>query len=173
MAAGYKCKSWLKDGSSSASATANYLLKLTKVQFRLQELKEQRARKADVSDVYVLTKLKTIVARCLQDVRPIVDKRGFPTGEFEFDSQGANKSLQLIGDYLHMWTPPGKQSAEQSVTHNTQINIYVPTNLREKELTLGQRGNGSAGAGSAVVEVGRSEAPTGGNGLRLPGNGHS
>lgn len=167
IAAGYKAKTWVEHGSTSASVQANKLLKLTHVRFRIQELQEQRARKADISDSYVLARLKKITERCLQEVRPIL-ARGpggamVETGEFEFDSAGANKALYMIGTYLGMFEKTPQQVGGQ--TTNTQINFYFPQNHRVGN--HGQHSNGS-GEGSAAADTGRPKSV-----LALPSNGHS
>src|SRR5262249_23736360 len=101
VAAGYDVKTWEADRSTSASSRAAMILKNDSIQRRIQELTEQRARKADVSVEYVLTKLKTVIQRSLQEVKAKIDpvtKR--PTGEFEYDSKGVVSASKLIGEYL-------------------------------------------------------------------------
>lgn len=162
IAAGYNCKTWLEHGSNSACVQASKLLRLDKVKQRIQEIQEIRARKADVSEVYVLSKLKRIVSQCMSDAQPVL-AGGEPTGEYKFDSSGANKALQMIGDYLKMWTPD-KQPVQGNVT-NTQINIYMPQNDRHGAITNGERSHGSAGAGSTLAADSRAQS-----GLCLPSN---
>jgi hypothetical protein len=172
IAAGYQCKTWKKDGSTSACVQANVLLKKPKVQQRIQELTEARARKADVSIEYVLTKLKTVVQRSLQEVRPVLDREGEPTGVYEYDSKGATGALKLIGEYLGMYSdkllPQDKQGGD---TYNTQVNFYIPDNNRTKVIA---NGHGSNGSESARSPVSTAEGPTRGAGkLCLPTNGAS
>lgn len=170
IAAGYQCKTWKKDGSTSASVQANVLLKKPKVQERIQELTEARARKADVSIEYVLTKLKTVVQRSLQEVRPVLDHDGTPTGMYEYDSKGATGALKLIGEYLGMYSDKilPKDPASGN-TYNTQVNFYIPDNNRTKVILNGNSGVGSESKGSPVSTA--EGAARGAGKLSLPTNG--
>ena len=68
----------------------------------IQELFDARANKVDVSAEWVLTSLKSVANRCMQEEQ-VMTKDG-PTGEYKFDSSGANKSLELIGKHLKLFT---------------------------------------------------------------------
>jgi phage terminase small subunit len=46
--------------------------------------------------------LHDVEKKCRADV-PVLDKRGQPTGEYRFDSAGANRALELIGKHLGMF----------------------------------------------------------------------
>jgi hypothetical protein len=170
ISAGYKCKTWKKDGSTSACVTANTLLKKLKVQERIQELVEIRALKADVSVEYVLAKLKTVVRRSLQEVRPVIDHLGLPTGEFQYDSKGATGALKLIGEYLGMYSDKLlPQTPQGGNTYNTQVNFYIPDNNRTKVMVNGHSGNGSESQGSAISTT--EGSARGAGKLSLPTNG--
>jgi len=70
------------------------------------EIESRLTKKAQDNGItadYVLTSLKNIAERC-QQKEPIYSKDGQPTGEFKFDSSGANKSLELLGKYLKLFT---------------------------------------------------------------------
>jgi phage terminase small subunit len=70
VAAGYNAKTWKADGSSSACVQANVLLKNPKVLQRIQYIQENRARKADFTELQLLRELKRIAlfdARKLRD----------------------------------------------------------------------------------------------------------
>lgn len=51
-----------------------------------------------------------------------MDKEGNETGEYRFDSAGANRALELLGRHLGMWGKGDKGSGAQ----NVQINYYFP-----------------------------------------------
>lgn len=51
---------------------------------------------------YVLANLKEVVERCMQHA-PVLDRSGKPTGEYTFDSKGANQALGMIGKELGMF----------------------------------------------------------------------
>ena len=64
---------------------------------------DKRATDNGITADYVLTSLKNIAERC-QQIEPIYGKDGQPTGQFKFDSSGANKSLELLGKHLKLFT---------------------------------------------------------------------
>jgi len=63
----------------------------------------KRAGKAGLSAEWVLKRLKDISDRCIQ-AEPVLDREGNPTGEYKFDSSGANKATELIGKHLKLFT---------------------------------------------------------------------
>jgi phage terminase small subunit len=77
---------------------------LTKVDIanRIQELMSKRSKKVEINGDWVLSKLKQVAERCMQE-EPVM-AQGEPTGEFKFDSSGANKALELIGKHHKLFT---------------------------------------------------------------------
>ena len=51
---------------------------------------------------YVIRNLKEVVERCMQ-AKPAFDKDGKETGEYRFDSKGANQALALLGKEIGMF----------------------------------------------------------------------
>ena len=96
------CQEYLIDlNGTQAAIRAGYSFKTAKVigcnlltkiniQDKIQKLKQARSNKTEISAEYVLTGLKQVADRCRQD-----DK---------FDSSGANKSLELLGKHLGLFT---------------------------------------------------------------------
>ena len=72
IAAGYNCKT-SKEGSTSASVQANILLKNDAIRKRVQWLQENRARKADFTELKILRELRRIA---FFDIRKIYDEGG-------------------------------------------------------------------------------------------------
>lgn len=60
VAAGYQCKTWDDNESTSAAAYSSFLLKDLKVLERIQYLQEARARNADITEMRVIQELKRI-----------------------------------------------------------------------------------------------------------------
>lgn len=75
--------------------------------------------KANVSAIYVLSSLKEVAERCMQRVPVMIrdpddgrrmihkteeDKHGVDQGVWEFDSNGANRALELLGKHLKLFT---------------------------------------------------------------------
>lgn len=97
-------------------ASENLLKPLIKE--KIDEELSKRAKKLDITAEWVLTNLKTIAERCMQaeEVQKYDNdfKMMIGTGEYKFDSGGANKSLELIGKHLKMFTD--KQEVEATVS---------------------------------------------------------
>lgn len=73
---------------------------------RLKELQENLAMRNTVSVEWVLNNLKEVVERCMQ-AEPVLIRDGdewIESGEYQFAHSGANKSLELIGKHLGMFT---------------------------------------------------------------------
>lgn len=63
----------------------------------------ETAKRLNLSQDWVLQRLKDISDRCTQ-AEPVFDRQGEPTGEYRFDSAGANRATELIGKHLGMFT---------------------------------------------------------------------
>lgn len=57
---------------------------------------------------WVITRLMQVAERCMQ-AEPVLDKKGQPTGEYQFDSSGANQALKMLGDTMGMFKPAEKK----------------------------------------------------------------
>ncbi|MGJ9460298.1 terminase small subunit [Oceanobacillus sp. CF4.6] len=93
----------------TANAQASRLLANVKVSARIKELKEKRAEKLELDAYWVLKRLKDISDRSMQ-AEPVMtfdyeEKEMVPTGEYQFDSNGANKATELIGKHIGMFDP--------------------------------------------------------------------
>lgn len=95
---------------SSAYVTASKMLKQPKIAAEIAKVSDAIIEKADeklgLSVEWVLDNLKKVAERCMQAVPVLekVDGEWVPTGEFKFDSAGANRSLELIGKHHKMFT---------------------------------------------------------------------
>lgn len=93
----------------TASAQASRLLNNVKVLARVKELKNQRAEKLELDAYWVLKRLKDISDRSMQ-AEPVMEfdhenKEMVATGEYQYDSQGANRATELIGKHIGMFDP--------------------------------------------------------------------
>lgn len=101
IAAGYSEKSARQIGAR--------LLTNAAIHQEIERLSEKAAEKSELSAEYVLGNLKNVADRCMQAV-PVMEKvdgQWQETGEFKFDSNGANKALELLGKYLKLWKEVG------------------------------------------------------------------
>ncbi|MCX8129759.1 MAG: terminase small subunit [Clostridia bacterium] len=89
------------------------------IQEAIQEAIKQREDKIDINSQWVLKRLVELSERCMQGT-PVYDKEGNETGEWKFEANAANRSLELIGKHLGMFT----DKVESKVTaENTNVNI--------------------------------------------------
>lgn len=78
-------------------------LRKPKIAAAIQLAMNERSEKVELDAQWVLERLKEVAERCMQAV-PVLDREGNETGEYRFDSSGANRSLELIGRHLAMFT---------------------------------------------------------------------
>jgi len=108
------CKEYLIDlNATQAAIRAEYSVKTAQqmghenlskpvIAEYIQKLFNERAEKVEISAEYVITSIKSVAERCMQ-AEPVM-VQGEATGEFKFDAAGANKSLELLGRHLKLFT---------------------------------------------------------------------
>lgn len=86
--------------STSAESSSSRLAVHPKVAARIAELRQLKATSREqtawLNRQYVIDNLREIVERCMQ-VKPILNSEGQETGQFTFQPQAANRSLELLG----------------------------------------------------------------------------
>lgn len=60
---------------------------------------------------WVISRLMSVVERCMK-AEPVLDKEGKHTGEFRFDSTGANQALRMLGDTMGLFKPAEKKPGD-------------------------------------------------------------
>lgn len=121
--AGYSL-SWAKSKAAQALAKPAMAAALT-------EAMAERSKRTEITQDWVLANLKEVAERCMQAV-PVTrfdkDKReSVETGEWEFDSTGANRSLELIGKHLGMFKEKVEHSGAVGPPEITLIINETPT----------------------------------------------
>jgi hypothetical protein len=95
----------MSGGKSKQAGTGSHWEKKPEVKNRINQLRheitERAVEKASVDRAWVLSRLKKVADRCLQEEPVMV--RGEATGEYKFDSAGANRALELLGKELGMF----------------------------------------------------------------------
>lgn len=90
----------------TAKEQASRLLTNVNVQQYLSERQQKISDKLELDTEWVLKRLKSISDRCMQ-AEPVLEKvdgEWIESGEFKFDSNGANRSTELIGKHLGMFS---------------------------------------------------------------------
>ncbi|EQB34795.1 hypothetical protein M948_20660 [Virgibacillus sp. CM-4] len=100
----------------TARQTAARLLTKANISARVKELKDKRAEKLELDAYWVLKRLKDISDRSMQ-AEPVEEwdpsiGEMVSTGEYQFDSNGANKATELIGKHIGMFDPKLKLQLE-------------------------------------------------------------
>lgn len=99
---------------------AYQLLENPRVRKAIDEARAKRAEKAAISAQWVLDRLVELSERCMQ-AEPVLDREGNSTGEYRFDSSGANKALENIGKHLGMFKD--KLELSGKVTQDVNYNL--------------------------------------------------
>lgn len=77
------------------------LRNIPRVAAAIEELEAQAIEDAGITRVQVLLDAQAIKKRCMQ-AEQVLDRKGNPTGEYVFDSAGANKANEFLGKYLRI-----------------------------------------------------------------------
>ena len=104
----------------TASAQGSRLLTNVNIRARIEELKKTRADRLNLDAYWVLKRLMDISDRAMQ-AEPVMEwdhaeQQLVPSGEYQFDSSGANRSTELIGKHLGMFKETIKHEGEVNVT---------------------------------------------------------
>ncbi len=120
------CKEYLIDlNATQAAVRAGYSVKTAQqvgsenlskpvIALCIQGLFNKRAEKVEITAEYVINSIKSVAERCMQAEK--VMEQGEPTGEFKFDASGANKSLELLGRHLKLFTDKVELGGTVAVT---------------------------------------------------------
>ena len=92
------------------------LLQRDEIQNYLKELRAEYAEKSGISKQWIIERFKTISDRCVQE-EPVFDSNGIPTGEYRFDSSGANNATAHLGKIIGVFEKDNEQS---------KINLSIP-----------------------------------------------
>lgn len=102
----------LKMAGINSLKTSSAWERLPAVQSRIAQLCEIATENSIIKNGldrgWVISRLMTITERCMQ-AEPVLDREGNETGEYKFDSSGANKALELLGKTLRMWDGKDKE----------------------------------------------------------------
>lgn len=95
------------------------------VQEYLSNLRAEYAAKSGVTKEWVIDRFKTISERCVQ-AEAVLDKDGNPTGEYKFDSSGANKATEMLGKIIGVFEKDNEQSKPNPIPPVIQLQVVKP-----------------------------------------------
>lgn len=110
-------RAYNSENYNSARTEASKTFAKPNIYARIKELMNERANRMEISQDWVILNLQQVYERCMQ-VEPVLkwdyeEKALVETGLYQFDSTGANKSMELIGKHLGMFV--SKQEKQNTV----------------------------------------------------------
>lgn len=119
----------------TAGSQGHDLLKHPEISRALEKAQAQRSEKVGISAEWVLENLKNVAVRC-QQAEPVKEwdhqeKCMVETGEYQFDSAGANRALELIGKHLGMFVEK-KLIGNDPDNPLPAVTLYLPSNGRDE-----------------------------------------
>jgi phage terminase small subunit len=138
LRAGYKCS------EDAARVNASRLLTNDNVKAEIATRQAQLQQESNISVQWVLTSFKSIAERCMQ-AEEVKDRDGNGTGEYKFDSSGANKALENIGKYLGMFTDKVRMDVSGGLDSTTTDLTGLSPEERKVRINelIRKRGNGT------------------------------
>jgi len=86
----------------TAEVQASRLLSHVKVQAAVQQAQESLVARVELSQEWVIDRLREIVDRSMASV-PVMDAKGKETGAYSFNGGVANRALELLGKHMGMF----------------------------------------------------------------------
>jgi phage terminase small subunit len=101
------------------------------IQLRIAYLISQRNERTEIDQDWVIYRLKEVVERCMQ-VIPVLDREGNSTGEYRFDSSGANKALDCLAKFTGVYEKDNRQKG-QVLSEPVTINVMSPADKKRRD----------------------------------------
>ena len=94
----------------TANRIASELLSKLDIQEYICKLKNKRSERVKYSQDELMRDILEVKNRCMQ-ANPVLDKEGNETGIWKFDSNGANKALDMLAKHVGFYETDNKQKA--------------------------------------------------------------
>ena len=94
----------------TANEQAAQLLAKLSIKEYIQKIKNKRSERVKYSQDELMRDILEVKNRCMQ-ANPVLDKEGNETGIWKFDSNGANKALDMLAKHVGFYETDNKQKA--------------------------------------------------------------
>ncbi len=145
----------IKPNSRSPKRLGYKLRHTPQIAAAIEELEAHAIEEAGITRVQVLLDAHTIKRRCMQ-AEEVLDRKGNPTGEYVFDSAGANKANEFLGKYLRLAPDrtelTGKDGGPIEVDNARERNLALIKSVASR--TAGSPAAGAASAGAQPTDGG-------------------
>ncbi len=122
----------------TAKEQASRLLTNVNLKAYIAEKQKKLEEKTGLTVEWVIGELKNVYEKSMQAV-PVIDHRGKPTGEYKFEANAANRSLELLGKHLGMFCTVKLEGGDKPL----EINVNdAKTKLVERLARFVTRGKG-------------------------------
>lgn len=123
----------------------------------IEELEAATVIEAGITRLSVLRRLNKVADRCMQ-AEEVRDRKGEPTGEYQFDSAGANRALELLGKYHKLFTDKAEVTGAGGGPIRTAdetpglggVKAALAGMLARSQKNGGNNGGGESGNGAPV-----------------------
>lgn len=133
----YKMSGYSASNNNIASVEGWKLLRNPKLKIPIDLAIAKRQEENKLTVDYVLTSLRMVADRCTQK-ECVLGKDGLPSGEWKFDSSGANKSLELLGKYLKLFTEKTETTTEVITSSKIDLSTFTVDELKEMLVPLNE-----------------------------------
>lgn len=103
---------------SNAASQASRLLKEPEIIEKIKENQKEILKNSCLTEEKIINNLEAILSQCMSSV-PVMEwdysnHSLEPTGEYQFDSKGALKAIELLGKHLGMFTEKKDSAVEET-----------------------------------------------------------
>ena len=95
---------------NTANEQSSRLLTNVNIQAKIQSLQTVISNKLMIDAEWIMNRFKEISDRCIQ-AEMVTTRDGSPTGEWQFDSSGANKATEMLGKMIGVFEKDNSQKS--------------------------------------------------------------
>jgi hypothetical protein len=108
----------------TAAVQGSRLLTNVKVAGAIRGGLEERSRRTEITQDWVMAELKENVERAMQHV-PVLDRNGNPIGRYTYQGSVANKALELLGRAVHLFSEDDGATTRPPITNIERVEIHL------------------------------------------------